>query len=110
MPTRVASGRSPFTSARVDSTATYGASTKNWIATSFCARVSAASEKMREPVNRHTITTLAKPSIAESSPKPIKAIEPAANPASIATAPSTVIQARLSQDRSRARRARVSRS
>ena len=35
--------------------------------------------------------TLAKPSIAESSPKPTSAIEPASIPATIATTPSTLI-------------------
>jgi hypothetical protein len=51
------------------------------------------------------IIALAKPSIAPSMPKPTRAIEPAAMPAMIATAPSTVIQSRLSQDRSLTRRA-----
>jgi hypothetical protein len=32
---------------------------------------------MREPVKRQTITTLAKPSMAESRPNPIRAMEPA---------------------------------
>ena len=44
--------------------------------------------------------TDAKPSIAESSPKPISAIDDAAAPARIATAPSTVIHASDSQDSS----------
>ena len=37
--------------------------------------------KVRHPVKRHTITTLANPSIAESSPNPIRATDPAAIPA-----------------------------
>ena len=105
MPTHVSSGRAPPISARADSTATYGASRKNWIATSFWARVSATWENMREPVKRHTITSEAKPSMALSRPNPISAIEDATRPAAMATAPSTVIQARLSQDSSRARSA-----
>ena len=52
--------------------------------------------------------TLAKPSIAESSPNPTSAIEPAAMPAPIATAPSTVIHASDSQESSRTRAASVS--
>ena len=58
---------------------------------------------MRRPVKRHTMTTLAKPSIALSRPKPTSAIDDATRPAVIATAPSTVIHARLSQDSARAR-------
>ena len=58
---------------------------------------------MRWPVNRHTITTLAKPSIALSRPNPTSAIDDATSPAVIATAPSTVIHARLSQESVRAR-------
>ena len=49
---------------------------------------------------------LAKPSIALSSPNPIRAIDEAAAPAAIATAPSTVIQAKLNHDSARARLAR----
>ena len=52
--------------------------------------------------------TLAKPSIAESSPKPTSAIDPAAMPAPMATAPSTVIHASDSQESSRTRPASVS--
>ena len=58
---------------------------------------------MRRPVKRHTMTPLAKPSIALSSPKPISAIDDAARPAAIATPPSTVIHARLSHESVRAR-------
>jgi hypothetical protein len=50
--------------------------------------------------------TLAKPSIAESRPKPTSAIEPAMIPAASATMPSTLIAASESQDSSRTRRAR----
>ena len=64
---------------------------KNWIATSFWARSSALWESVREPVKRHTITMLAKPSMAESSPKPIRAIDPATIPAATATVPSTAM-------------------
>ena len=49
-------------------------------------------------MKRHTITRLATPSIAESIPKPIRAIEPATIPAVIAIAPSAPIQTRLSQE------------
>lgn len=59
---------------------------------------------MRDPVKRQITTTLAKPSIALSKPKPTSAIDPAAAPAATPTAPSTVIQPRLSHDRSRTRR------
>jgi hypothetical protein len=45
-------------------------------------------ESVRPPVKRHTITTEAKPSMAESMPKPIRAIDPATIPAPIATTPS----------------------
>ena len=71
---------------------------KNWIATSFWARSSAACECIRAPVKRQMITMLATPSIAESMPKPINAIEPAAIPAATAIPPSNPIQTRLSQD------------
>jgi hypothetical protein len=55
---------------------------------------------------RQMMITLAKPSIAESSPKPTSAMELATIPAAIATAPSTVIHARDSHDSSFTRRAR----
>jgi hypothetical protein len=42
-------------------------------------------------VKRQTMTTLAKPSMAESIPKPIKAMDPATIPAMIATAPSSAM-------------------
>ena len=80
------------------------------MATSFWARSSAAWESRRWPVKRQTITRLATPSIAESMPKPISAIEPARIPAVIAMAPSAPIQTRLSQDSARARRAAASHS
>ena len=72
MPSQLASGCSPVTSLCTASKATYGASRKNWIATSFWARCSAASESRRAPVKRQTMIALAKPSIAESMPKPIE--------------------------------------
>jgi hypothetical protein len=100
IPTQLTSGRSPPSSARIDSIPTYGASTKNWTATSFWARVSAASENIRVPVKRQMMMVLAKPSTALSRPKPISATEPAAMPATMATAPSIVIQPRLSQESS----------
>ena len=56
------------------------------------------------------ITTLATPSIAESMPKPISAIEPAAIPAAIAIPPSRLIQTRLSQESAFALRAALSHS
>ena len=105
MPTALTSGCSPPASARTDSTATYGASRKNWAATSCCARRSALADITREPVKRQMMITLAKPSTAESSPKPISAIEPATIPAPIATAPSMLIAPSDSHDSSRTRRA-----
>ncbi len=42
-------------------------------------------------MKRHTITTDAKPSMAESMPNPINAIDPAAIPATMPTAPSTTM-------------------
>jgi len=61
-------------------------------------------------VKRQTITRLAAPSIAESMPKPTRAIEPASKPAVIATAPSAPIQTSESQERNRARLAACSHS
>jgi len=61
---------------------------KNWTATHFCALRSASSESVLAPVKRHTITTEANPSIAESIPNPIRAMDPATIPATTATAPS----------------------
>ena len=63
---------------------------------------------MRRPVKRQMMITLAKPSMAESRPKPTSAIDPATMPAAMATAPSTVIQASESQDSSLTRRASCS--
>ena len=79
-------------------------------ATRFCARCSALCESSRWPVNLQMITRLATPSIAESIPKPISAIEPAMTPATMAIAPSAPIQTRLSHDSARARRAALSQS
>jgi len=45
-------------------------------------------DSVREPVKRQTITTLAKPSMAESMPNPIRAMDPATMPATMATRPS----------------------
>jgi hypothetical protein len=61
-------------------------------------------------VKRQAITRLATPSIAESIPNPISAIEPAMMPALTATAPSTPIHARLSQESTFARPAARSHS
>ena len=52
------------------------------------------------PVKRQMMITLAKPSIAESRPKPTSAIEPAMMPAPIATTPSTLIAPSDSHDSS----------
>ena len=95
MPSQLTSGRSPVINLCTASNAMYGASRKNWAATSFCARRSAACEWMREPLKRHTMTPLANPSMAESMPNPTSAIEPASTPATIATVPSAPIQTRL---------------
>jgi hypothetical protein len=105
IPTMLSSACVPFASVRIDSNATYGASRKNCTATSFCARSSAWCESVRQPVKRQTITTLARPSIALSMPNPIKAIDPATTPATIATMPSTAMYAKLTQESSLARRA-----
>ncbi len=59
-------------------------------------------------MKRQMMITLAKPSIAESSPKPTSAIEPATMPAAMATAPSTVIHASDSHESSFTRPARSS--
>ena len=50
------------------------------MATSFCARCSAVCDITREPVKRQMMITLAKPSMAESRPKPTSAIEPGHDP------------------------------
>src|SRR5687767_13910211 len=76
------------------------------MATSFWARCSAACENIRPPVKRQTMTRLASPSITESRPKPIRAIELAARPATIAIPPSAVIKPSESQESSLTRRAR----
>ena len=98
MPIQLTSARSPVISRWTASTATYGASRKNWIATRFCARRSAASEWRREPVKRQTMMAEANPSIAESMPNPTSAIDPARIPAVIAIPPSAHIHTRLSQE------------
>ena len=74
------------------------------MATSFWARCSAVWDITREPVKRQMMITLAKPSIAESRPKPTSAIEPAMMPATIATTPSTLIAPSESHDSSLTRR------
>jgi hypothetical protein len=56
----------------------------------------------RQPVKRQTITRLANPSITESSPNEMSAIDPASTPAVIAIAPSAPIQASESQESWRA--------
>ena len=56
------------------------------------------------------MTTLATPSIALSSPKAIRATEPAITPATTATVPSIPSQTRLNQDSNLARRAAASHS
>ena len=58
------------------------------------------------PVKRQTMIALAKPSIAESRPKPISATEPARMPARIAIEPSSVMYARLAHESSFTRVAR----
>ena len=91
MPSRLTSGRSPSMRAWTDSKPTYGASTKNWMATSFCARCLGRLGEHPAPVKRQTMIALAKPSIAESIPKPISATEPAMMPARMAIVPSSVM-------------------
>ncbi len=51
-------------------------------------------------MKRQTMIALAKPSMAESIPKPTSAIDPARMPATIAMVPSAPIQTRLIQDSS----------
>src|SRR5207302_9515053 len=80
------------------------------VATSCCGGSSAAVESRRRPVNRQMTITDANPSIAESSPNPNKATEPATSAATIPIAPSSVIHARLNQDSAFARAISRSRS
>ena len=60
-------------------------------ATALPARASAVSDRVRVPVNRHTMITLARPSMAESRPKPSSATDPAMTAAVIAMAPSAAM-------------------
>src|SRR2546422_1512566 len=80
---------------RTDPIATYGARIQKLIATAFCARPSAVSERVRAPVNLQMTITLAKPSTPDDRAQPTSAIDPAANAATNPTAPSMVIQPRL---------------
>jgi hypothetical protein len=79
-----------------------GASSKKLTATAFCARRSADSDSIRDPVNRQTTITLASASIALPSAQPTSAIEPAATPAIRPSAPSAAIQANDAQASQRA--------
>jgi len=49
------------------------------------------SDKVRVPVNRHTMIMLARPSMAESRPKPSSATDPAITAAMTAIAPSAAM-------------------
>jgi hypothetical protein len=49
------------------------------------------SDKVRVPVNRHTMIMLARPSMAESRPKPSSATDPAMTAAMTAIAPSAAM-------------------
>jgi hypothetical protein len=68
----------------------------------FCARRSAVSDSIRDPVNRQTTITLASPSMPLPSAQPTRAIEPAAKPATRPMTPSAVIQASDAQASQRA--------
>src|SRR5439155_10129345 len=63
------------------------------------------SEWVRDPVNRQMTMMLARPSTPEESAQPVRAMEPAVIPATIPTAPSMLIHARLTHERRRAARA-----
>jgi hypothetical protein len=78
---------------------------QNDTATPRWARRSAVCDRVRDPVNRHTTMTLARPSTALPSAQPVSAIEPAVRPCHSPTAPSMPIQARPIQASARAQRA-----
>jgi hypothetical protein len=61
IPSQLVSGSLDVASARMASTAIYGASRKKLIATPFWARLSAVSERARRPQNRQMMMTLASP-------------------------------------------------
>ena len=75
-----------------DSTATYGASSQNEIATAFCAEASEVSEWVRDPVKRQITITDARPSTTDDSPNAVSATDPATMPAVMPMTPSSVIQ------------------
>ena len=60
-------------------------------ATAFCARRSAVWDRVRVPVNRHTMMIDASPSMTESRPKPSSATDPAMIAAITAMAPSAAM-------------------
>jgi hypothetical protein len=69
-----------------------GPATKK-LATAFCARRSAVSDRVRDPVNRQTTITLASASMTLPNAQPTSAVEPALYPATRPRTPSAVIQA-----------------
>jgi hypothetical protein len=71
-------------------------------ATARCARCSAVSDTIRNPVNRRTTITLASASMPLPSAQPTRAIDPAAAPAIRPTAPSAAIRASDDQASQRA--------
>src|SRR5689334_4624604 len=79
--------------------------TKNDAPTAFCARRSLVSDRVLEPVNRHTTITDAAPSTALPIAQETTPIELACAPAINPTAPSSVIQSRLAHASLRAIRA-----
>src|ERR1700694_106373 len=95
MPITVVSARCSPNRLRSDAAAMYGAISQNDTATPRWARRSAVSDTVREPVNRHTTMTLARPSTALPSAQPVSAIEPTNNRCHSPTAPSISTQARL---------------
>jgi hypothetical protein len=84
------------------SNAMYGASSQKLTATAFCARRSAVSDSIRDPVKRQTTIALASPSMPLPSAQPTSAIEPAAKPAIRPITPSAAIQASDAQASQRA--------
>ena len=98
IPSPLDPGWLPVTSLWTASTATYGARSQNETATAFRARASEVGDNVREPVKRQITITLASPSTTLDSAHPTSAMEAAARPVARPTAPSTVIQARLTHD------------
>jgi len=108
MPTQLVSGRSALASALTDSKPNVRRQQeelhRDQPLRTLLGRVREDAPARKAP----DMITLAKPSIAESRPKPTSAIEPAAIPAPIATPPSTVIHASDNQESAFTRPASIS--